>query len=85
MTQETLEDLYNLHQKYVNSIQRLPLSPYVLNIDKTRDEDTTNGEICRDYLKNGHNHLLTQTANPSNVMREWAAGTRKHTCWYRNI
>ena len=30
LTQEALQDLYDLHQKYVNSIQRLSLSPQVV-------------------------------------------------------
>lgn len=47
LTQEALEALYDLHQKYVNSIQRLPLSPYVINIDRIRDEHTSTGTIRR--------------------------------------
>jgi hypothetical protein len=38
MTQEATEDLFDTHQKYVNSIQRLPLSPQVVNIDRNREE-----------------------------------------------
>ena len=47
LTQEALEDLYDLHQKYVNSIQRLPLSPYVLNVDRIREEHSNTGDIRR--------------------------------------
>jgi hypothetical protein len=47
LTQEALEALYDLHQKYVNSIQRLPLSPYVINVDRMRDEHTNTGDIRR--------------------------------------
>jgi hypothetical protein len=38
MTQEATKDLFDTHQKYVNSIQRLPLSPQIVNIDRVRDE-----------------------------------------------
>jgi hypothetical protein len=31
MTQESTDDLFDIHQKYVNSIQRLPLSPQIVN------------------------------------------------------
>jgi hypothetical protein len=47
LTQEALEDLYDLHQKYVNSIQRLPLSPYVINVDRIRDEHSPKGNNRR--------------------------------------
>jgi hypothetical protein len=40
MTQESLEDLFDTHQKYVNAIQRLPLYPQVINIDRNRTEST---------------------------------------------
>jgi hypothetical protein len=38
MTQEATEDLFDMHQKYVNLIQRLPLSPHIANIDRLRTE-----------------------------------------------
>ena len=38
MTQEATEELFDMHQKYVNSIQRLPLSPHIVNIDRIREE-----------------------------------------------
>ena len=38
MTQEATEELFEMHQKYVNSIQRLPLSPHIVNIDRLRVE-----------------------------------------------
>ena len=38
MTQEATEDLFDTHQKYVNAIQRLPLFPQVVNIDRLREE-----------------------------------------------
>jgi hypothetical protein len=44
MTQEATEDLFNTHQKYVNAIQRLPLSPMVVNIDRVRIEKRTSGD-----------------------------------------
>jgi hypothetical protein len=33
MTQEAIEDLFDIHNKYINSIKRLPLSPHIVNID----------------------------------------------------
>jgi phosphopantetheinyl transferase (holo-ACP synthase) len=41
MTQEATEDLFDIHQKYVNSIQRLSLSPQIVNIDRIREEPIT--------------------------------------------
>jgi hypothetical protein len=38
MTQEANTNLYDTHQKYVDSIQRLPLFPQIVNIDRLRDE-----------------------------------------------
>jgi hypothetical protein len=38
MTQEATEDLFDTHQKYVNAIQRLPLHPHIVNIDRPYDE-----------------------------------------------
>jgi hypothetical protein len=38
MTQEATEELFDTHQKYVNSIQRLPLFPHIVNIDRLREE-----------------------------------------------
>ena len=46
MTQEATEDLFDTHQKYVNSIQRLPLSPQIVNIDRVRDEHRPAGEFA---------------------------------------
>jgi hypothetical protein len=38
MMQEATKDLFDTHQKYVNAIQRLPLHPHIVNIDRPRDE-----------------------------------------------
>jgi hypothetical protein len=43
MTQEAMEALFDTHQKYVNAIQRLPLSPQVVNIDRIREEYAIQG------------------------------------------
>lgn len=40
MIQEAKEDLFDMHQKYVNSLQRLPLSPQIYNIDRLREESS---------------------------------------------
>jgi hypothetical protein len=63
LTQEALEDLYDLHQKYVNSIQRLPLSPQVYNIDRQRNERTVSGDINRS-TREWANSLKTQDGKP---------------------
>jgi hypothetical protein len=36
MSHEESEQIYETHQLYVNSIQRLPLYPFVINIDRIR-------------------------------------------------
>jgi hypothetical protein len=38
MTLEVTHNLFDTHQKYVDSIQRLPLFPQIVNIDRLRDE-----------------------------------------------
>ena len=47
MTQEATEDLFDIHQKYVNSIQRLSLSPQIVNIDRIREEVSISGKTMQ--------------------------------------
>jgi hypothetical protein len=63
MTQEASEDIFDMHQKYVNSIQRLPLFPQIVNIDRIREELHPSGKIhqsARDWA----NAVSTEEGKP---------------------
>jgi hypothetical protein len=47
MTREATEDLIDIHQKYVNSIQRLPLAPQIVNINRKQEEKLPTGNITQ--------------------------------------
>ena len=66
MTQEATEDLFDTHQKYVNSIQRLPLSPQVLvNIDRSREEHNPDCEIVHNQSTRAWaNSIVTPEGKP---------------------
>ena len=55
MTQEEIENMFNAHTQYVDSIQRLALYPKVINIDRPRNECyADNKEIYRISLAVSH-------------------------------
>jgi hypothetical protein len=62
MTQEASEELFDTHQQYVDAVQRLPLSPQIVNIDRTRTEyggkvgDPTRSRSARAWANSIHTH-----------------------------
>jgi hypothetical protein len=69
LTQESLEHLYDVHQKHVDSIQRLPMAPHVLNIDQNCFESTEQGEVFR-TTRAWANSLTTTDGKPLQCDKE---------------
>jgi hypothetical protein len=63
MSMEERSDLFEVHQKYVASIQRLPLAPYVVNIDRQRTETILTGSATRS-TREWANSLQSTTGKP---------------------
>jgi hypothetical protein len=55
MTQEAIEDLFDTHQKYVNAIQRLPLSP---KLSKLTTSETNTIQLVHLHTVAAHEHGL---------------------------
>jgi hypothetical protein len=53
MSQEETANIYMTHHDYVKSIQRLPLHPNIMNIDRTRKEHMADGKVSNARLENG--------------------------------
>jgi hypothetical protein len=56
MTQETTNNLFDTHQKYVDSIQRLPLFPQIVNIDRPREEHPAVFRTTRGWANSLHSY-----------------------------
>jgi hypothetical protein len=76
MTQEATEDLFDTHQKYVNSLQRLPLSPQIVNIDRTREERLPTGKIMQS-TRDWANSVKTDEGKPLQCDAENGGKDRK--------
>jgi hypothetical protein len=59
MSLEETTELFDVHHKYVNSIQRLPLSPQVVNLDRNRTEVSPSGSVTRS-TREWANSILSQ-------------------------
>lgn len=59
MTQEATEELFDIHQKYVDSIQRLPLFPQIVNVDRLRTETQPSGNAVNRSTRTWANSVLT--------------------------
>lgn len=84
ITQEATEDLFEIHQKYVQSLQRLPLSPHIVNVDGIREESLTSGTInqsTRDWA----NAIKSEEGSCFNVTLKMVARTGKHIYLYRHL
>jgi hypothetical protein len=65
MLQEEITNTYTTHQAYVQSIQRLPLHPNIVNIDRLRKENTRQMDVQMNArLVSGWRHLAPQKDIP---------------------
>jgi hypothetical protein len=64
MSQEEASDIYELHQQYVTSIQRLSLHPMVVNIDRIRKEYSGSGQPLERATREWVTTLRTPDGNP---------------------
>ena len=64
MSQEEATNIYNTHQAYVQSIQRLPLHPFIVNIDRLRKEHLPDGQTTERSARDWAASLRNKDGQP---------------------
>jgi hypothetical protein len=64
MTTEEVSEFFRVHQNFLNSTQRLPLSPNVVNVDRPREEVSASGQRTTRSAREWVMTLKTETGKP---------------------
>jgi hypothetical protein len=79
MTAEEVTDVFRVHQAFLDSTQRLLLSPAIVNVDRPREETSQAGERMARSTRDWVMTLKNRTDNLFNAMWKMEAKIVKPT------